>query len=218
MTNRIVARSLNLAPIRSSDEGLYGNRAMVALFQIIRHAGFRGTVVAYDEADQGFSVDRNRTQKILSMLQSTINTFASTPGIAALIVFGLTPDVIETMETYPALQQRIADGGPGQRFFDGNARAVRIDLRDINGDHDLLVIGRRLVDLLYDAHADEIDVSRAEMHSRIEALARTVMNEDLSSANRRTLVKRAASTLLNAWDAESFRAFEMGTNAKDDEV
>jgi hypothetical protein len=218
MSDRVVARSLNLAPVKASDEGLYGNRAMIALFQIIRQAGFRGTVVAYDEADQGFSVDRRRTQKILSMLQSTINAFAATPGIAALIVFGLTPDVIETMETYPALQQRIADAGPGQRFFDGNARAVRIDLRDRNADQDLLAIGRRLVDLLYDAHADALEIPRSAMHTEIEALAQTVMHEDLSSANRRTLVKRAASILLNAWDADSYGTFDTATNAEDDEV
>lgn len=218
MTDRTVTNPLGLSPITTTEENLYANRAMIALFQVIRHAGFRGTIVAYDEADQGFTVDRKRTQKILSMLQSTINALAGTPAIAAFIVFALTPDVIETMETYPALQQRIADPGPGLRFFDGNARAVRIDLRDRNEDQDLLEIARRLVDLLYDAHGDEIDVPRADMHAQIEDLAHTVMREDLSSANRRTLVKRAATTLLQAWDGDAYPDPILQPEPEDDEI
>jgi energy-coupling factor transporter ATP-binding protein EcfA2 len=218
MTNRAVTKALELPNITASEENLFGHRAMITLFQIVRHAGYRGTVIAYDEADQGFTVDRKRTQKILSMLQSTINAFAAMPGIAAFLVYALTPDVIDTMETYPALQQRIADPGPGMRFFDGNTRAARVDLRDRNVDRDLIDIGRRLVDLLYDAHGEEMPTPRTDMHATIEALAQTVMSEDLSSANRRTLVKRAATTLLATWDPEAYSATTLARPTEDDEV
>lgn len=218
MSDRSLAKQMDLAVVPEAELNLFANRAMIALFQIIRHAEYRGTVIAFDEADQGFTVDGKKMQRILSMLQSTINAYSSAPRLSALLVFALTPDVIDTMETYPALQQRIADPGPGLRFFNGYTRAVRIDLRDRNEDSDLLLIGQRLVEMFYAEVGSRLETPRADAEARVQEVARAVVREDVSSANRRTLVKRAATLLLQLWDAAEYSDLGTSTPTAEDEV
>ena len=204
MTDRALAKELGVQAVTQAEENLHARRSMLTLFQIIRHAGFRGMIVAYDEAEQGLSVDRKKTERILSMLQSSINAFADTPDASTLVVFALTPDFIAKMETFPALQQRVADPGPGMGFFDGNTRAARIDLGARNSDDDLKEIGRRLVDLLYDHHGQELAEPKDALVTEVERLADRVLDEDVTSGNRRTMVKRTATRLLQAYDGSDY--------------
>ena len=218
MNDRALAKELGVQAVTQAEENLFARRSMLTLFQVIRHAGFQGMLVAYDEAEQGLSVDRKKTERILSMLQSSINAFADAPGASTLVVFALTPDFIAKMETFPALQQRVADPGPGLGFFDGNTRAARIDLGARNSDNDLREIGRRLVDLLYERHGDEIEVRKDSLLEEIEGLAERVLAEDVSSGNRRTMVKRTATKLLLAYDGEDYLADVMPADPIEDEV
>lgn len=218
INDRALAKELGVQAVTQSEENLYARRSMLTLFQVIRHAGFQGMVVAYDEAEQGLSVDRKKTERILSMLQSNINAFADVPGASTLVVFALTPDFIAKMETFPALQQRVADPGPGLGFFDGNTRAARIDLGSRNSDDDLKHIGWRLVDLLYDHHGDEIEIPKEGLLDEIGTLAERVLEEDATSGNRRTMVKRTATKLLHAYEGEDFLSDEVADEPIEDEV
>jgi len=218
VSDRALAKALGVQAVTQAEENLYARRSMLTLFQVIRHAGFRGTVVAYDEAEQGLSVDRKKTERILSMLQSSINAFADAPGASTLVVFALTPDFIGKMDTFPALQQRVADPGPGMGFFDGNTRAARIDLGARNSDDDLREIGRRLVDLLYDRHGDELEEPKDRLLAEIEQLADRVLNDDASSGNRRTMVKRTATKLLQAYDGADYLSDVVLDDPVEDEV
>ena len=95
---------------------------LLSLFQLVRHAGYVGTVLCLDEAEQGLAVDRKHMDRILSMLKSDVDAIWTSTG-SALVMYALTPDIRESMDRLPALQQRFADPG-GVGFFDGNYLAL----------------------------------------------------------------------------------------------
>ncbi len=201
VAERQLARELGLAPVAKSEENLYGRRLLLSLFQFIRHAGFRGTVVSYDEAEQGLEVPRRDLPRILSRLQSGINAVADLRRGSALILYAFEPGLVEKLDQFPALQQRVADPGAGYGFFDGNTLAPRIDLtyRD-NPRRELRAIGFRLVDLFYE-HADkDFAAQRRDVLAAVDELADEVARADATSAGRRTMVKRTCALLIRLHD------------------
>lgn len=198
ISDRALARDLSVTPITTNEHRIHGRRAMLSLFQLVRCARFPGTVVSYDEAEQGFSVDRRREERIHSLLQSDINAVADLSQGSALIVYALTPDMAVRMEEFPALQTRMADPEPGRGFFDGNTLAPRIDLtRRGDAIEDLQSIGRRLVSLLYAQERDNLPVEEGEVVERIDGMAREIAQSDPTTSNRRTMVKSCCSLLVH---------------------
>lgn len=149
VSDRALAARLEISVVQRAEENLHGHRALLSRFRFVRAAGYHGTVITFDEAEQGLGVDRKKLNRIVSMLQSQINAVADLRDGSALIVYALTPNLIGEMETLAALQQRVADPASDMGFFDGNTRAVRIDLT-LRPDsvHELEAIGTRLCDLL----------------------------------------------------------------------
>ena len=201
VADRRLADEVGATPVKSADQNRFGRRALQSLCQFIRHAQFAGTVIGFDEAEQSFSVSRKRMDAILSMLQSSINATADLKKGAALIVYALTPDVVEKMENFAALQQRVADPGPGQGFFDGNTRAPKIDLtRRDDPARELEAIGVKLVDLLYEAFATELRLDRSQVNETIRVIAEQVARDDAAASNRRTMAKQTCSVLLRCYE------------------
>ncbi|MGQ4807431.1 hypothetical protein NKDENANG_00779 [Candidatus Entotheonellaceae bacterium PAL068K] len=197
ISNRGLAREVETSPLSQAEHARFGHAAMLSLCQLVRHAQFTGTVICFDEAEQGFSVDRQRFNRILSMLQSSINATTSLSKGSALIVYAITPDIAEEMRQFPALQQRIADPGPQRGFFNGNTRAPTIDLtKREDPQRELETIGRSLVHLLYDSAGENIDLPREDVLTRIDNVAREIAENDAAVSNRRTMVKRVAEMLV----------------------
>jgi hypothetical protein len=195
--DRILAKDLGVAVVAKAEQNIFARRATLSLFQFVRFARFPGTVVTFDEAEQGLAVDKRRMQRILSMLQSDINAIADLEGGSALVVYALTPDIVEQMERFAALAQRVADPGPGSGFFDGNARAPKIDLRH-RGEpaRELALMGRQLAEVLYQHASPPPAIPREAVLERIETLASEVATDDPSTSSRRTMMKRTASVLM----------------------
>jgi hypothetical protein len=101
------------------------------------------------------------------------------------------------MEDFAALQQRVADPGKGQGFFDGNTYAPRLDLTR-RGDpvEELTTIGTRLADLLFEEE-HELTATKAVAHEHIANIAAEVARNNASSQNRRDMAKRCATYLLS---------------------
>ena len=219
VTDRVLARELSLAPIAKAAENLHGRRALLSLFQFVRRAGFRGTVVTFDEAEQGLGVDQRRMDRILSMLQSHINALADLKQGSALVVYAFTPDLVEQIERFAALQQRVEDPGHGQGFFDGNTLAPRIDLtRRGDSTKELQTIGHRLVDLLFDhANLDGM-VEREHVYATVDELATEIALEDVSSSSRRMMVKRTCAILMRVHDEGIIEPVTMPDRMDEDEV
>lgn len=203
VSDRALSRDLSVTPISRREENLHGRRALLSLFQFVRHAKFQGTIVGLDEAEQGLSVDRKKMQCILSMLQSGINAIVDLERGAALVVYAVTPDIVEKMEDFPALQQRVADPFVGRGFFDGETLAPKIDLARREGEdpvQELRAIGRKLVEVLY-AHANNtISIPQKDVVAKVSAVAEDVASTDIRSGNRRTMVKRTCAMLLRLYN------------------
>lgn len=196
--NKHLARDLGLSPISGNEQNRYAQRMLHSLFQFIKHAGFQGTVVTFDEAEQGFQVERKKVARIHSLLMSQLNSLVELRNGAVFIVYALTPDMIEKMENFAALQQRLADPGPGMGFFDGNTYAPVIDLAK-RGDpiQDLKSIASKLTDVFLSYFSQEIIVSQEEINRKIEGIVTETIESEYSSSNRRELVKRTCTYLLS---------------------
>lgn len=202
VSDRQVAKEVGASPVTKAEQARFGCYALLSLCQLVKHAGFAGTIIAFDEAEQSFNVGKKKMAAILSMLQSGINATADLRNGAALFCFALTPDVVEKMEEFSALQQRVADPTPGHGFFDGHTRAPKIDLTHRQGDpyEELREMAMRLVDLLYERADWEPAVPKGEVAARATEIAREVADSDSSAGNRRTLAKRVSYMLVNLYD------------------
>jgi len=198
VSNKSLSGILGVPIISQVESNVFGQRALLSLCQFVKQAGFRGTVICYDEAEQGLNVDRKKTQRILSMLMAQLAALVTVNDGASLVIYALTPDIVQKMETFAALQQRIIDPGPKLGFFDGNTLAPLIDLqRRHDPVDDLMQIGQKLLDL-FSAELSKLDSSeRVRLEIMVKEVARQVAQDDISVGNRRNMVKRTCATLLN---------------------
>lgn len=203
VTDKGLSRSVGEGVLSAQQLKVHAHKAKLSLFQFVRHAGYRGTVVGFDEAEQSMAVDKKKMAKIFSHLLGEINAIAALHRGSALVVYAVTPDVMEKIQLeMPMLMQRLADPGPGQGFFDGNALAAKIDLTQ-RGDavDDLARIGERLTTLFF-RQVPEADRTReAEALSVVRTIATVVAAEEASSSARRVMVKRVCAGLVNDYMA-----------------
>ena len=201
VSDRTLVRDLPVSVLSQAEQNRFGRLALLSLCQFVHHAQFTGTVIGFDEAEQGFDVGRRQMTKILSMLKSSMDATADLRHGSALIVYALTPDLVERIEEFPALQQRVADPGPDQGFFDGNTRAPKIDLTKRDDPlTELQAMGRAFVELLYEAHGSDLNVSKEATLDRILGVASDVAETDAAASSRRTMAKRCCSILVNLYD------------------
>jgi hypothetical protein len=205
MDDAALCKELNVSAFKKNELNLTAQRSLFSLYQFVRYSGYRGTVVCYDEAEQGFAVDTRKKQRILSMLMAGINAIKDLQDGAVLVVYALTPDIVDDFDKFPALQQRIAD--PGKGFFDGNSLAPVIDLQKrTDQEKDLRRIGRKLAQVVYQYLGDEIAVPIQKTLGEIDAIAARIASEDLSAGSRRTLVKEVCTVLLAVYPPYQFEA------------
>lgn len=143
----------------------------------------------------------------MSSLMASINAVNELREGAVLIVYAVTPDLIERMTTFSALQQRLVPPDPKQHFFAGYTLAPIIDLslRD-NPYQDLRGIGERLVELFFEVYAKEVRLEKAEVLAQIDRLARETVEQNYSAGNRREMVKMTCALLLRLLSDGAFEA------------
>ncbi len=199
VSNRDVAKRLAVSPVPGAEQNQHGLRSLLSLFQFIKHAGFQGTVVGFDEAEQSLDVVKARRDRVHSLLQSMINALSDLQHGAALLLYAVTPPIVEGMDAFAALQQRIADPGAHMGFFDGNTSAVKIDLRVRWGrdpEGELRGIGRRLVEVFYEHSEKQPSTPREEVLQNADRRAARVAANNASSTSRRDLVKSVCAMLM----------------------
>jgi len=197
VSDKNVSGLLGVPVVPKAESNAFGQRALLSLGQFARLAGFNGTVICYDEAEQGLNVDRRKTERVLSMLMAQIASMVTASNSASLVVYALTPDIVQKLETFAALQQRIIDPGPGLGFFDGHTLAPLIDLqRRRDPINDLMQIGQKLVDLFVEELGYADSEEKARLDSLVKDIAVQVGKEDISAGNRRVMVKRLCASLL----------------------
>ena len=199
INDRRLSGELGIAQIDKSSNNLYAKRLMMSLFQFIRHAGFQGSLVCFDEAEQGLSVDKKKTDKILSMLMSGIESITNLQEGSALVVYALTPDLVDKMKNFAALQQRIMSPR-GRGFFDGNTLAPLIELWSDNPLEDIRRIGNKLADVFYELLGEQISIRKEEVYKEINEIAISIVEENISGSSRREMVKATCSMLLELFE------------------
>jgi hypothetical protein len=189
-------RELYVTPVQKSRQELFASDLMLSLCQFIRYAGFKGTIIGMDEAEQGFDVDRQKQQKIMSMLQANINAVADLQEGSVLIIYAFIPDLEARFASFAALQQRIDVPADQDFFVNGNTLAAKIDLtRRDDAASELRAIGSSLTDLFFRHYGGEVTGSRTEAMRHIEDLAKHVLEQSFDSGNRRTMVKATCAYL-----------------------
>ncbi len=194
--DREVTKALGVGSIGQAEEGVFARRMLLSLFQLIRSAGFGGTVLAFDEAEQGMAVDQKTLNYIFSIMQSSINATVDLERGSALIVYAIIPPIRERMDAFPALQQRLLSKPP---FFDGNDYAPIIDLtRRDDAERELTLIGGKLTALFLSQEGLPPGETEEALRRDLRDVAVAVALEDPSAQNRRTFVKAASTRLLRS--------------------
>lgn len=204
--NKDIAKKLNVPPMIKKDLNLTANQINLSLYKLITKAGFPGTVVAFDEAEQGFDIGKTKKSQLLSLLQSDINSVNKLEEGSVLVLYAITPNILEDMMNFPALQQRVQDPGKGMSFENGYPRAPIINIRrpeDMSNDEiikELTTIGNKLVDIFYFSVGSEVNVPKDDVFKNIHILAVRCVEEDISISDRRQMVKATCNMLMNLRD------------------
>lgn len=220
VTDRSLAKKVDESPITSSEYRIHAHHARLSLYRFIRHAGFRGTIVGFDEAEQGIAVEKKKMAKIFSQLLAEINSIIDAKDTAVLIVYAVTPDVMAKIdEDMPMLRSRLGDPGGNQGFFDGNTLAPRIDLtKRLEPREELEKIGNSLVSLFFDRVPDADAARRGEAVAAVAAVAAEVERDESSSSARREMVKRTCAPLVNQYRTVAGARLRPPTLAREAEV
>lgn len=200
-----IARAAGTTKKSTAEARVLAGRARITLFQLAHYAGFPGSVLVFDEAEQGLAVNKPKMASIFSQLMQELNALAAARNASALVVFAFTPDVRERIaQLLPALEQRLKDPGRGEGFFDGNTRAPIIDLT-LRGApaSELEAMGRRLVDV-FAAHVPNVDSQRMmAVRDSVSEIARDVVASIPGASARREMVRRIATQILRAHEGGS---------------
>ena len=218
--NREINKMLNLSRVNQNEQNLIAKRVGLSLYQLIKRAGFTGTVVGFDEAEQGFSISSRRMSQLLSLLQSDINSINELSNGSVLIIYAITPDILEKMMEFAALQQRIQNPLERMGFWEGNTRAPLIELTRTTVDvaNELAEIGKRLIDLFYldEGVKTEVTVPKEDVISKIKDYAIEVSNKDRSLSDRRDMVRVTCSTLIYLYDNDELIDFDFSQLNEDE--
>ncbi len=182
------AKAHGLYEVPSNENGFALLRSLV---QVVHRLGFEGVVILLDEAERRLSVDTKPTKSTndtIDHLREIIDLCGRSELPRTLILYAVTPAFTQNvLPLYPALQQRL--GSPVQYLSTHNPKAPLIDLEalDLEPFRLLVEVGVRLVRIArraYDWAPDE-----ALVQQNLEALARTVTEEQLEVSHRRLFVK-----------------------------
>ncbi|SET02510.1 Nuclease-related domain-containing protein [Methanococcoides vulcani] len=204
--NKAIAKQLNVPPMTKKDLNLTASQINLSLYKLITKAGFSGTVVAFDEAEQGFDIGKTKKSQLFSLLQSDINSVNKLKGGSVLVLYAITPNILEEMMNFPALQQRVQDPGKNMSFENGYTRVTTINIRrpeNMSKDeiiNELKAMGNKLVDLFYSSVGSEINVPKDDVFKNIGTLAVRCVEDDISISDRRQMIKATCNLLMNLYD------------------
>lgn len=204
INDRLIAQNLGVGKISSAEQDGYGRRALFSLCQLIKCTNYRGTVIGFDEAEQAINVPKKKVQRILSMARAEIDSISRVKNAAVLVVYALTPDVVQEMQAYPALQQRLSEPDPENRFFDGNTYSPRIELDQtkLNSLELLERISEHLIRLFYQEYESKASEPRDDILVVSRDWAEEISAKSPSISNRREIVKLTCSRLLKLIDED----------------
>jgi len=220
-----IAKLLDIQAYPKPELNLIASRVNLSLYQFIKKSNYTGTVIAFDEAEQGFEISKKKQSTLYSLMQSDINAINKLRDGSALILYAIVPAIKEGMMNFPALQQRISHPIP----FPQNPRAPLIEISrpDMSSKDEIIdelcKIGNKLVDLVYSVSNSNITIPREDVYQVVNHLALRTYDEDMDISGRRMMVKGICSILLTLYDTGTLIdpdtiSLEVSINSIDDEV
>lgn len=188
-------QALGLRRATSANEGALGRKLLLALSKFTLDAGCQGWALLIDEVETLFTAKGKALQAVLGAMRVMVDWSGSPVGVIPLFcAFAATPDVLEGITKYPALQQRLAVAGA--TFDEGFDFAAQISLDRIEiGPEPLLrAIGEKLVEVA--ALASDGKLTQSVQLESARRLAKVASQMSLDINARRLYVKTWASLLL----------------------
>ena len=137
---------LRLARVAAGERVRFGRNLFLSLVKFVQQAGVYGLALLMDEVETLFQVQRGTAaRRTLAAMRVFLDVSTEVYGGIPLIgVFSATPDVLQDIRQYPALEQRLAVRGAS--FDQNNDLATQLHLTNVKGQQDLLSqIGYKLV-------------------------------------------------------------------------
>lgn len=183
--------ALKLSRIAAGDRKRFGRDMLWSLIRFAPQAGVYGVALLLDEVETLTTVRGKALQRVLAAMRVLVDGSKTEGGIPLFGVFAATPDILDQLPAYPALQQRLAE--LGSAFHEageskGNDYAPQLRLAHIGDRKTLLAdIGRKLIDVGRDATGHEFDNELQSANAT--ALAAVASGRNLDIDARRLYVK-----------------------------
>jgi hypothetical protein len=192
---------LRLAKITNKAKADLGRNLLLSMIKFVKEAGASGVVLLFDEVETLFTARGKALLRVLSAMRVLVDLPTGvTGGVPLFGVFSAVPDILNELNKYPALQQRLAVlGAP---FDQGNDFAAQLSLDKLDTQEHLLAeIGKRL--LAVGEHALDVSFDRNLQEQNAVGLARVAAERSLEVDSRRLYVKAWVNLLnLQAHDSE----------------
>ncbi len=200
-------RELRLARVPGRDQASFGRNLLFSSIRFLPEAGVHGLVLLMDEVETLFTARGSALRRLLAALRVLLDAPVGTHGgLPLFCVFSATPDILDHVPTYPALEQRLAVRGAP--FHEGNDLAIQLSLDKIESQETLLAaIGAKLVEVGAIATGHAFDVGLQTTNAT--RLAETAASRSLDVDARRLYVKTWVNLLEvqrdhgeRVWDTE----------------
>ena len=181
-------QELHLARVAAKERSHFGRNLLLSLVKFLREAGVYGLVLLMDEVETLFQVRRGAAARrtLAAMRVFLDGPTGVTGGLPLFGVFSATPDVLQDIRQYPALEQRLAVRGAA--FDESNDLAPQLPLANVQGQNDLLTqIGVRLINVGRIATGVSFDAELQQRNAR--RLAHIASERNLDVDARRLFVK-----------------------------
>lgn len=173
----------------------HGLQLLMALVSFIREAGFSGTCLLLDEAENAFNVKGKAKEKALATLRNLGDTLSTHEPKCTFMLTAVTREVEEGFVDYMALQQRYARVAGA--FSPKNPSSPVIDLAELPYDNLEIMreIGRKLIDLANKIYPDTLKCAIEQ--ENLDLLAKYAESRSFDVNHRRLFVKTATWLLDN---------------------
>ena len=184
---------LRVSSIPNKERNEFGRRMLLSMCKFVKEFDLEGVVILFDEVETLFNAKGKALLRVLSAMRVLIDLPVGVSGGVPLFgVFSAVPDVLEQLNKYPALQQRLAVVGAS--FSEGNNFAPQLILEELGSQKEFLSsLGQKLIELGETAlgYSFNKDLQR----TNILRLANVAANADLDVNARRLFVKACVNIL-----------------------
>lgn len=180
-------QELRIERIPSANRKQFGRALLWSVIKFLPTTGVHGLVLLMDEVETLFTAKGRALLSILAAMRVIVDAPAGIAGgLPFLGVFSATPDVLEALDRYEALKQRLEVRGAS--FDEGNDLATQLPLDKVQSQETLLEeIGTKLIEV--GSIANGYSFNSELQTGNVRRLAQVASERNLEVDARRVFVK-----------------------------